>query len=149
MSNSTPTLTKFSRLDKGLLAVLLLTCFATIPLLSNVGLPNGSDVLYHTYRVGEMQRSWEHGVFFPSWAEGLYFGYGSPLFHFYASLTYYLTSIITIVFGASALDALRIVLMLSFFGCGCGMWGDVPQMCPPSTVPAINCPSRVSDCYLS
>ena len=111
-----------NRLDWGLIAVFILTLFTAIPLLANAGLPNGSDVLYHTYRVGEMHRSWQQGVLFPSWAEGLYFGYGSPLFHFYASLTYYLTSILTTIFNTSALDALRTVLMFSLMGCSSGMY---------------------------
>lgn len=118
---STPT-TLLNRIDWGLIAILILTLFTAIPLLSNVGLPNGSDVLYHTYRVGEMHRSWQHGTFFPSWAEGLYFGYGSPLFHFYASLTYCLTSILTTIFNVSSLDALRSVLMMSLLGCSSGMY---------------------------
>lgn len=113
---------KLNRIDWGLIAVLILTLFTALPLLSNAGLPNGSDVLYHTYRVGEMHRSWQQGLFFPSWAEGLYFGYGSPLFHFYASLTYYLTSVLTTIFNTSALDALRTVLMLSLLGCSSGMY---------------------------
>ena len=62
--------------------VLLLTLFNIVPLASNPGLPNGTDVLYHSFRVAEMWRSWEHGLLAPSWAEGFYFGYGSPLFHF-------------------------------------------------------------------
>jgi len=115
------------RLDWGLVLVLLLTLFTAIPLLSNVGLPNGSDVLYHTYRVSEMHRSWEHGLLFPAWAEGLYFGYGSPLFHFYASLTYYLTSGLISIFGMGALNALRTVLMLSLLGCSGGMYLFVSQ----------------------
>ena len=119
---STTATTLLNRLDLGLIALLILTLFTAIPLLSHAGLPNGSDVLYHTYRVGEMHRSWQHGAFFPSWAEGLYFGYGSPLFHFYASLTYYLTSILTAIFNVSSLDALRTVLMLSLFGCSSGMY---------------------------
>lgn len=113
------------KLDYGWLAVLILTCFTAIPLISHAGLPNGSDVLYHTYRVAEMQRSWEHGLLFPAWAEGLYFGYGSPLFHFYASVTYYLTSLIITLFQVSALDALRLVLLLSFFMCSSGMYAFV------------------------
>jgi hypothetical protein len=119
-SNSSKPILK--RLDWGLAIVLILTLFTAIPLLANIGLPNGSDVLYHTYRVGEMHRSWQHGVFFPSWAEGLYFGYGSPLFHFYASLTYYLTSILTAILNLSSLEALRTVLMLSLLGCSTGMY---------------------------
>jgi len=120
MNQSSTNLTR--HIDWGLLLVLILTLFTAIPLVSNTGLPNGSDVLYHTYRVGEMHRSWQHGLLFPSWAEGLYFGYGSPLFHFYASLTYYIISILIGIFNIGALDALRTILMLSLLGCSSGMY---------------------------
>lgn len=113
--------------DIGLIAVLLLTGFALIPLLRSPGLPNGSDVLYHTYRVAEMSRSWEAGVFFPRWADGLYYGYGSPLWHFYASLSYFLTSIFIRVFNQVPLDALRTLLGLTFFLLSLGMYQWVKQ----------------------
>ncbi len=110
------------RIDLYLLAVIGLSLFTLIPLLSNIGLPNGSDVLYHTYRVGEMDRSWTHGVLFPRWAEGLYFGYGSPLFHFYASLTYTITSVLLRLFDFTALDALRAVIVGCMVGGSVGMY---------------------------
>jgi len=96
--------------------LLLLSLFTLIPLLNNPGLPNGSDVLYHVYRVAEMDRSWEQGVLFPRWADGLYFGYGSPLFHYYASLTYHSTSVLIRLFNLTALDALRAMVGLSLVG---------------------------------
>lgn len=109
-------------IDPGLLFVLVLTVFTVIPLLRNPGLPNGPDVLYHSYRVAEMNRSWSHGLLFPTWAEGFYLGYGSPLFHFYARLTYVITSSFHVVFGLGALDALRALLALSLLGCSSGMY---------------------------
>lgn len=109
-------------IDAGLILVLLLTLFTAIPLLSNPGLPNGPDVLYHSYRVAEMNRSWQHGLLFPRWAEGLYLGYGSPLFHFYASLTYYITSLLHFVFNLGALHALRTLLLVSLLACSSGMY---------------------------
>lgn len=109
-------------IDPGLVLVLLLTLFTFIPLVSNPGLPNGPDVLYHSYRAAEMNRSWQHGLLFPRWAEGFYFGYGSPLFHFYASLTYYITSLLHFGFNMGALDAFRALLMISLLGCGSGMY---------------------------
>lgn len=108
--------------DPGLLLVLALTLFTLIPLLRNPGLPNGPDVLYHSYRVAEMNRSWSHGLLFPTWAEGFYLGYGSPLFHFYARLTYVITSLFHILLGFGALDALRALLALSLLGCSSGMY---------------------------
>ena len=108
--------------DPGLLLVLALSLFLAIPLLANPGLPNGSDMLLHSYRVAEMQRSWEHGLITPRWGEGFYLGYGSPLFHFYASLAYYVTSVLHLLFAVSALDALRLLLILSLLMCSGGMY---------------------------
>lgn len=110
------------RLDGWLLLVILLALLAMLPLARNPGLPNGSDVLYHTYRVGEMARSWENGNPFPRWAEGLYFGYGSPLWNFYASSSYYLTTTFERYLGLSSLDALRLFLALSYLLLGSGMY---------------------------
>lgn len=108
--------------DPGLLLTLALALFNIVPLASNPGLPNGTDALYHSFRVAEMWRSWEHGLLMPSWAEGFYLGYGSPLFHFYASLTYYLTSILHFLLGLGALEALRWLLLLSLLAGSGGMY---------------------------
>ncbi len=109
-------------IDPGLVLVVALTAFVLIPLLRNTGLPNGPDVLYHSYRVAEMNRSWSHGLLFPTWAEGFYLGYGSPLFHFYARLTYVVASLFHVLLGLGALDALRALLALSLLGCSSGMY---------------------------
>ena len=120
---SIPTLNGIRKpVDPGLLIVLALTLFTVIPLLRNAGLPNGPDVLYHSYRVAEMNRSWSHGLLFPTWAEGFYLGYGSPLFHFYARLTYLITSLFHALLGLDALDALRVLLAFSLLGCSSGMY---------------------------
>ena len=108
--------------DPGLLLVLLLTLFSMIPLASNSGLPGGSDTLLHSYRVAEMRNSWTQGLITPSWAEGLYHGYGSPVFHFYARLTYFLAALLTLIAPLSVLDAMRWLLMLSLLGCSGGMY---------------------------
>ena len=110
------------RLDPGLALVLVLALFNIAPLASNPGLPNGTDALYHSFRAAEMWRSWEQGLLAPSWAEGFYFGYGSPLFHFYASLTYYLTSVFHFVLGLGALEALRWLLLGCLLAGGGGMY---------------------------
>ena len=106
----------------GLAMVLVLTLFATLPLLSGDGLPAGADTLLHVYRAGEMLRSQQHGLMFPSWGEGFYSGYGAPVFHFYASLTYHLTSLLQVVAGLDVLNALRSLIVLSFLACSSGMY---------------------------
>ncbi len=102
---------------------LLLCAFALWPLLYRPGLPNGTDVLYHVYRAAEMDRSWSHGVLFPRWAESFYTGYGAPVFHYYASLSYYLTTIFTRLFGLDAVNSLRLLIAVSMLGGGAAMYG--------------------------
>lgn len=111
-----------ARFDPVLYLLLLLTLFTILPLLMQPGLPNGSDVLYHAYRVAEMDRSWANGLLLPRWADGLYYGYGSPLWHFYANLAYMLTSVLLRLGVASALDALRLLLLGSYLGMSLGMY---------------------------
>ncbi|QPC82374.1 hypothetical protein G4Y79_22255 [Phototrophicus methaneseepsis] len=112
-----------SRLDFGLLLVLLLSCFAALPLILHPqGLPNGADVLYHTYRAALMDRSWALSDLFPRWADVLYYGYGAPLWHFYAPLSYYLTSLLSGLFAVDALGALRILIIICNLSAGVGMY---------------------------
>lgn len=109
-------------LDVGLILLLLLSLFNIVPLASNPGLPNSADLLHHSVRVVEMQRSWERGLLTPSWAEGFYLGYDAALFHSQASLTYYLTSILHFLLGLGALDAIRFLLLTSLLTGGGGMY---------------------------
>ena len=110
------------RFEPGLALTLLLTLFAAIPLLSNPGLSDGADTLLHIQRAAEMNRLWAQGVFLPSWGDGFYWGYGSPLFHFYARLSYFLASIMRFAFGMSEIDALRWLLLLCQLTMSGGMY---------------------------
>ncbi len=108
--------------DTGLLLALALCAFSLWPLLYRAGLPNGDDVLYHVYRAAEMERAWTHGVLIPRWAESFYTGYGSPVFHYYASLTYYLSAGLMRVFSLSALDSFRVLIAVAMLGGAAGMY---------------------------
>ncbi|WP_322798752.1 6-pyruvoyl-tetrahydropterin synthase-related protein [Thermoflexus sp.] len=50
------------------------------------GLPPTEDGMIHAYRVLEMHRLWQAGIFYPRWAPDLAFGLGAPLFHFHGPL---------------------------------------------------------------
>lgn len=102
--------------------LLVLCAFALWPLLYRPGLPNGNDVLYHVFRAAEMRRSWDNGVLFPRWAEAFYTGYGAPVFHYYAGLSYYVTSLLMRLFNLDALNALRALIGLCVFGGGAGLY---------------------------
>ncbi len=110
------------RLDLGLLVTLGLCLFAWWPVLANGGLPEGHDTLFHLQRAAEMNRSWSHGVLLPHWAESFYYGYGSPVFHYYAGLSYYATSLLQRVLGLGTLDSIRALILLALPGAGVGMY---------------------------
>src|SRR4051794_34785377 len=114
---------RFSRhIDPAMLLTLVVCAFTLWPLLYRPGLPNGDDVLYHVYRAAEMDRAWSHGIIIPQWAESFYTGYGAPVFHYYASLTYYVTSVFTRVFAFDAVNSLRLLIALCMFSAGAGMY---------------------------
>ncbi len=115
------------RFNVGFWVVVGLSLLASLPLIKQAGLPNGDDVLYHVYRVAEMDRSWASNIFFPRWAEGLYYGYGAPLWHFYASLTYYSTSALVRLLNSTPIDALRTLVAVCYLGMGIGMYAFMRQ----------------------
>ena len=51
-----------------------------------------ADGLLHLYRLVELDHLWSQGVFFTRWLPDLAYGYGMPLFNYYAPLVYYLTT---------------------------------------------------------
>jgi hypothetical protein len=68
-----------------LLALLLL---AWQPLLTG-HVPWHGDGLLHLYRLGELERAVRAGDLFPRWSADLGYGFGYPLFHYYAPFSYY------------------------------------------------------------
>jgi len=110
------------RTDAGLLFSLLMSGFGALPVLAHPGLFVGHDTLNHAFRVGEISRLWSAGLLLPRWAETFYFGYGSPVFQYYAPLTYYLSALFMRLFGLDAVGALRLLVTVCPFIMGAGMY---------------------------
>ncbi len=70
------------------------------------------DGLGHLFRILEFDRVVHEGIFYPRWAPDLAFGYGYPVFNFYAPLTDYLAESLHI-FGLTLPDAVKAVLALT------------------------------------
>ena len=104
-----------ARLDFGLVVVMLLPVFAILPLLQP-GLPRTADGFLHLLRVVEVDQSWRDGVYYPRWAPDMAFGYGYPIFNYFAPLLYYITETVhQIGFGFET--SLKVVLI------GCAVFG--------------------------
>ena len=95
--------------------IFLLATPALTPLLGS-NLMRSFDGLLHLHRLIQLDRLIGEGVLFSRWAPDLVFGYGYPLFNFYASLPYYLAELIHLIgldFVDSALAFFALCLTLS------------------------------------
>jgi uncharacterized membrane protein len=72
-------------------------------------------------RVFEMTKSLKDGMFPVRWVEDLGFGYGYPIFNFYAPLAYYVGSFINIL-GLNALSATKLMMGLGIILSGLSMY---------------------------
>jgi len=68
-------------------------------------LPWAADTLIHLYRLVELNHLLRHGYLFSRWLPDLAYGYGFPLLHFYAPLSYYVAEIFSL-FGLDYAPAL-------------------------------------------
>ncbi len=96
-----------------LVLVIVLSFFAIAPLLHPGFFPVHDDT--QVQRVFEMTKSLKSGMFPVRWVQDLGFGYGYPIFNFYAPLAYYAGSFFNLLgfdplFSAKAMMALGILL---------------------------------------
>jgi hypothetical protein len=110
------------RADFGILVALLLCLLAVWPLLSRPGLPPDTDAELHIYRTAELSHLFHGGAVYPRWAPDFYFGYGYPIFNYYAPLVYYLGATLTFLPGVDAVLAVRALFVLGLLLAGTGMF---------------------------
>src|SRR3989344_8420666 len=93
-----------------IIAVLLLSLFAVLPLLGGGFFPIHDNT--QIQRVYEMGNALSDGMFPVRWVSDLGYGYGYPIFNFYAPLFYYISGLFTI-FGFTALVSTKITAVLA------------------------------------
>jgi hypothetical protein len=116
----------------GLLLVLALVLVASLPFLTRPGLPRDTDTELHVFRAAEVSACWQEGVVYPRWAPDFYYGYGYPIFNYYAPLTYHLASLIALLPGVSIVAGVKALFVLALLLGGVGtyfltrdLWGDL------------------------
>jgi hypothetical protein len=74
------------------LLVITLLGFGILPALQPLfsGQLFGADGLLHFHRLVQLDRAVRHGLLYPRWLPDLGYGFGFPLFNYYAPLSYYL-----------------------------------------------------------
>lgn len=103
-----------------LLVLTLLILPAASPLFQPT-LTRSADGLLHLYRVVALDHALNRGVFFPRWLPDLAYGYGLPLFVFYAPLAYYLTEGLHLA-GLGTIPALNGSFVLAIWISGLGVY---------------------------
>ncbi len=106
-----------ARLDFGLLVVASLPVFIVL-LLAQPGLPRTADGYLHLLRTVEVDQSWRDGIFYPRWAPDMAFGYGYPIFNYFAPLLYLITEAVHLL-GPGFESSLKLVLIGCLL-CGAG-----------------------------
>ncbi len=112
------------------LLALALALVAAAPFLTRPGLPRDTDAELHVYRAAELGHTVRAGVFYPRWAPDLYYGYGYPIFNYYAPLTYYLANLFDLLPGVDIVGGVKAVFVLGFllaslgtYLLGCALFG--------------------------
>ena len=90
---------------------LLVILFACSWSLLIPGLGSGHD-LNHQARIFEMARGLKEGVFPVIWSENLGFGFGMPLFEFYAPLPYFFGAVWYII-GFNLTDSVKLMMLFA------------------------------------
>lgn len=105
--------------DPYLILLLLFSVPAITPLLQPT-ITQSADGLLHLYRLVALRHAIEQGALFPRWLPDLAFGYGFPLFVFYAPLSYYLTLLLSL--GSSTVAAFNASFGLALLLSGTGLF---------------------------
>lgn len=119
-------LRSLNRRDLGyVLALLVVVMIAAWPFLVRGGLPRETDAELHVFRLAELSRLVSGGEFYPRWAPNFYFGYGYPIFNYYAPLAYYLGLPVTLLPGLDAVGGVKFVFVVTFLCGAVGLYGFV------------------------
>lgn len=107
-------------LDAHLALAWLLALPAVTPLIQPT-ITRSADGLLHLYRLVALDHMLRQGVFFSRWWPDLVYGYGLPLFVFYAPLSYYITEGLHLL-GLSPAMALNASFALALLVSATGMY---------------------------
>jgi uncharacterized membrane protein len=113
-----------------LAAIVLVSFLAIWPFVSREALPAATDAELHIYRLAELARLVSAGELYPRIAPNFYYGYGYPIFNYYAPFSYYL-GLLPMAVGFSAVQAVKLVFIFGLLLGAFGMAGFVRRYWGP------------------
>jgi hypothetical protein len=106
--------TRLRRFDLNLITILIVVVIAALPFLTRSGLPRHTDLELHVFRAAEYGEVLRDGVLYPRWAPDFYYGYGYPIFNYYAPLTYAFANIFDLIPGVDTVLSVKLVILAAY-----------------------------------
>src|SRR5512139_2628765 len=107
-------MTRLRRFDLNLVTILIIVIIVALPFLTRPGLPRHTDLELHVFRAAEYGEVLRDGVLYPRWAPDFYYGYGYPIFNYYAPLTYAFANVLDLVPGVDAVTSVKLVILAAY-----------------------------------
>jgi hypothetical protein len=92
--------------------VIALALLAAHPFLARPSLPRATDAELHVFRAAELGHALRGGAGYVRWAPDLWYGYGYPIFNYYAPLTYYLANAFALLPGLDIVAGVKALFIL-------------------------------------
>ena len=99
------------RFDFNLLTIALIVVITALPFLTRPSLPRHTDLELHVFRAAEYGEVLRGGVLYPRWAPDFYYGYGYPIFNYYAPLTYAFANLFDALPGVDTVLSVKLVII--------------------------------------
>ena len=114
---------RISNIDPGFYLVIGLCFLALWPFISRSSLPQETDAELHIYRLAELSRLAREGDYYPRWSPNFYYGFGYPIFNYYAPLSYYIGLGVDFLPTLGPVDGIKVGFILGLLGAAIGMYG--------------------------
>ncbi len=109
----------FNRIIGPIGALFLLGLAAVRPLFARGDqLACSDDITFHILRLAQYDHLFRQGVFFSRWAPDMAFGYGFPLFNFYAPLSYYFAEFFSLIAAGDLNLGIRLTFAFGILASG-------------------------------
>ncbi len=102
------------RWDWGLLLALILGLIAAWPFLLQTGLTRTNATENHVFMTDDYSNALREGRLYPRWSPNVINGYGAPVAHYYPPAAPYSAALVQLLFTNNAVNAVRVLYILSF-----------------------------------
>ncbi len=108
-----------NRIGGPIIALFVLGLAAVRPLFARGNqLACSDDITFHILRLAQYDHLFRQGVFFTRWAPDMAFGYGFPLFNFYAPLSYYFAEFFSLIVAGDLNLGIRLTFAFGIIASG-------------------------------